>query len=368
MRKILMMTNHLFQWAGSELVVLELAEMFQSEGKSVVIFANDIDSKFISQNIPDGIYVTNKREEIKIHDFDLVYCQHQVLTLFLDQLLSLSESQVQPRIVYGHLSPYERLEFPGAAVEWYYADKVICNSFETYLKMVDFGLEESRMVVFPNPAPDDFFDVPLKSGKPKGLLAISNHFPKEVRTALRILERKGIRVTRRGNQYVNQRITPYDMAQHDIVLSIGKSVQYAIASRRPVYNYDQFGGPGWIDSKNLKNAEQFNFSGRCVGWRKSAEDIVAEILSRMEDIDEMSSFYSEVRNDFRLSIQAKKIFMSDEMSVARRQNFIINTDLKNIFKREGQCYEDRIIHRNRRRRNRLVKKVKGWISKKLVYR
>ena len=183
------MTNHLFQWAGSELIIIELAELFHSEGKSVVIFANDLDDKFIAQNLPDGVIATSSKGDIDISEFDLVYCQHQVLTLFLEQLLSLKRFESGPRVVYGHLSPYEKLEFPGAAVEWWYADSILCNSFETYLKMIELGLNKSKIRIFPNPAPDDFFDVPLSDIKPSRLLAISNHFPKEVRVALKMLKK-----------------------------------------------------------------------------------------------------------------------------------------------------------------------------------
>ncbi|WP_375572987.1 hypothetical protein ABWH93_07340 [Seohaeicola saemankumensis] len=202
------MTNHLFQWAGSELIIIELAEFFHSKGKSVVIFANDLDQRFIMQNISEEVFVTSSKEDIHIAEFDLVYCQHQVLTLFLDQLISLKSFDSRPRIVYGHLSPYERLEFPGAAIEWWYADRILCNSFETYSKMIELGLDKSKMRVFPNPAPDDFFDVPLAYIKPRKILAISNHFPKEVRVALKILKKNGVGVTRRGTQHVNLRVTP----------------------------------------------------------------------------------------------------------------------------------------------------------------
>ena len=117
MTRVLLMTNQLFRWSGSETVLVELAEELAQSGVAVSIFANVLDANFMRDVVGNRVTVILTPSEVRLADFDVIYCQHQVLTIFLDQLLELANLQKTPRIVYGHLSPFNRLEFPGPSIE-----------------------------------------------------------------------------------------------------------------------------------------------------------------------------------------------------------------------------------------------------------
>jgi hypothetical protein len=58
-------------------------------------------------------------------------------------------------------------------------------------------------------------------------------------------------------------ITSAELLDHyDCVISIGKTVQYCLVQGIPVFLYDRFGGPGYLNESNYELAEYYNFSGR----------------------------------------------------------------------------------------------------------
>ena len=63
------------------------------------------------------------------------------------------------------------------------------------------------------------------------------------------------------------------------MISIGKSVIYAIAQRRPVFMYDHFGGDGWLTRDNFATNLYHNFSGRPRLRRLAPDALAAELLS-----------------------------------------------------------------------------------------
>lgn len=68
------------------------------------------------------------------------------------------------------------------------------------------------------------------------------------------------------------------MHASDLIVSIGKSAPYALASGVPVFVYDHFGGPGYLTHDNFDRAARFNFSGRCCERRLDASALAQEIV------------------------------------------------------------------------------------------
>lgn len=307
-KNILLLTNHLYEWAGSEMIIVELAEAYSARGAQVTIFANDISDEFIHKLVNYSFRVMKDSSNINLAEFDLIYCQHQVITKFLDQLLELDDAE-RPALLYAHLSPYGPLELPGPVVEPHFADLVVYNSPETGAKIKELGLDQNKSLLMPNPAPDAFFDVEDREGPLKRLLVVSNHLPKELSAALLLLEIKGVKVTRRGIKSRNVRITPRDLAEHDAVVSIGKTVQYSLAAGRPVYVYDRFGGPGWLVPANLKNAGWYNFSGRCCNLKLSPAKLASEILNGFLRSQNQRIELRQAAEEFRLSSWIEKTLL-----------------------------------------------------------
>ncbi len=266
-------------WGGSEVVACEIAEALIERGWQVEVFAYAIRPVLRQYLKRLGAGVRTGESNLDLRQFDLIYCHHQMTShLLFRQLLDRELSGDMPVFVYNHLSPYESMELPGPLIEAQVADLIWCNSVETQRVVNEFGKRFSGSVVVPNPAPDRFFASRTNRASRIGsLLIVSNHIPLEMVEALALLEREGLRVTRIGSGHIMRRAEPQDFLDHDAVVTIGKSVQYALASETPVYCYDQFGGPGWLTSENVASAEEFNFSGRSHPQRLKAAAIADDI-------------------------------------------------------------------------------------------
>lgn len=254
----------MFQWGGSELVALELIEALQARGLSVTAFVPFADPEFCAEVLPDGVALVTDAQQITLSEFDLVYAQHQTqVPVYAAQ--DWTDPGPLPVLVCAHLSPWEPMEFPGPFLEPACADLVLANSPETRARLEGFGLLPQPVALWPNPAPAQFDSPPEPRGRRKlrSVLAVSHHPAPEMSDALDLLEAGGVHVTRLGQDTVSRRVMPADIADHDAVVSIGKTVQYALRARRPVFCYDHFAGPGWLGEDGFDAAAAANFSGRC---------------------------------------------------------------------------------------------------------
>ncbi len=276
----LVCTHHLYGWGGSECVTLELIDEFLLQGNRITLFCPYSDSHFIRSSLSSEVALVQNANEIELHQFDFVYSHHQMPSRFLqfqpsDDLLE----ENRPVFIYNHLSSFEPFEFPGPFCELEFADVLLCNSHETRSKLLEFGPDYANAEIFPNPAPKIFASLtrPKKKENLTRLLAVSNHIPGELDKALVQLGSQGIEITRVGHPENNQRLTPEQLLNHDAVVTIGKTVPYALRSRIPVFCYDWFQGPGWLSEDNFDAAAAVNFSGRCSQQKRSPANIAKDI-------------------------------------------------------------------------------------------
>lgn len=266
-RRALISTNHLDTWAGSELVVLELAEGLLARGWTVTLHAPFYRDGFATAAIDQRIeWVKDFADLADVGAYDLVYSQHGALTgYWARQSGENLFGADRPAYVFAHLSPKEPLEQPSSPAELHMADLVLANSPETLASLTLHGGVFAKAQVMPNPAPAVFGDAvrPRAAGQATRLLVVSNHVPEELAGAIPLLKEAGLQVARMGLGHGPRRLLPDDLAQADAVVTIGKTVQYAARAGCPVFCYDRFGGPGWLTPDNTAAAERANFSGRC---------------------------------------------------------------------------------------------------------
>lgn len=82
-----------------------------------------------------------------------------------------------------------------------------------------------------------------------------------------------------GQGQTNYRLLTAELiTEFDVVITIGKTVQYALVAGVPVFVYDHFGGFGYLDQANLAAAADRNFSGRG-GERLAARTIAERVLT-----------------------------------------------------------------------------------------
>lgn len=282
--RALILTHHLFELGGSELVAIEAANALSNHGAQVSIHAPFCELDFLKNAVREGVAVVESIADVVLSEFDLVYCHHQVLSgLIATQFPSLLAANRLPYIVYNHLSGHEPFEFPGPFIEAEIADEIWCNSAETKRVLVRFGDRFHAAKIVPNPAPAGFMAEPSTGGALKKILSISNHLPVEVNEALEILEGRGVVIEKIGRPKHARRVGPDDIRSADALISIGKSVQYALVAHRPVYCYDWFGGPGWLTAESFDAAAEHNFSGRCARSVRSPREIADEITTGFKD-------------------------------------------------------------------------------------
>lgn len=276
--KILFVINQLSALVGGSLVPVEVAEYLHGMGHACTIAANYVDEPLAGLVSRQGITVSDDIAALRAFDFDLVWLQNHTAPLLNYELTA--QSRARTLFVFTHLSGLTFHENPGTVYEPLLADVTICNSENLKNHLTQLGIPPHGIVVYPNPAPACFRRVDREAGpaRLKMVKLISNHAPKEAVDALALVAGHGIRTRHIGKDGVYVRVTPEAVQRSSVVVSIGKSVQYAIASGIPPYIYDRWGGPGYLTSENFEQVAKANFSGRCTFRRIDARQMAEEIV------------------------------------------------------------------------------------------
>lgn len=270
---------------GSTVVALELATYLRDNGASVEVYAgatgNPGGRLFQEREIQVECDIEH---EYRLSDYDLVWVHSQVLPLsMVRQLAKVTPSDRVPAFVFNHMTA---LDFAADEHPYLYlleeqlATKMLFVSPESRDKLVPYYHETpSNIDIFPNPAPVEFGQlVRSPSDELRRVLVVSNHVPPEVWDAIDVLRSRGIDVEIFGEQGRYSLVTPQVLEQFDVVITIGKTVQYCLTAGIPVYVYDHFGGFGYLNEENLTKAAERNFSGRD-GCRYTGAEIAESLES-----------------------------------------------------------------------------------------
>jgi hypothetical protein len=284
--RVLITNHHLSCFGGSEIATLDLAKLFTSFGCEVNVATLCYGPPIYESFRLENINVTDLLEdELPYQHYDLIWAHHAPV---LNKVL-LEKNITADKILVSLLSPYEPLEAPPLYVN----DLNLClvNSRETGDNISDYC---SNVTVFNNSVSEEFLAVSkIVNAKLSRIAVVSNHLPREVLGCIDILRDNGFYVDIYGFGYKEELITPDLITSYDAVVSIGRTVQYCLVLGVPIYCYDRFGGPGWINSYNINMSEYYNFSGRCTVKKLTSEEIVNGIVSNYDDmlseIDELKS-------------------------------------------------------------------------------
>src|SRR3990167_10090360 len=244
-KNLLITQSQIKNYSGSEITTLELAEYFSSKNANITILTNYAAPPILEDfnkfpKVKIVLTKTKEAEKLTADNFDLIWVHHQLLTEnLINQLAEIKATK--PLVVFYHMSMIAPLEFPIIYhAENVMADLVMFNSPETSNKIKGHGaiFDLVPTVIFPNPAPQNFHsslknkNVDRQIKFPKKIAVISNHPPKEVVETGELLRNKGIRVDFIGRTKDSEpkRITPEIINKYDAVITIGKTVQYCIAS------------------------------------------------------------------------------------------------------------------------------------------
>ncbi|ROW33332.1 hypothetical protein [Neisseria animalis] len=181
----------------------------------------------------------------------------------------------------------------------------VANSEETREKLSSFGIPPQQVTVSHNAAPDEFVQANTGLAQLKKIAVISNHPPTEMVEAAKLLGQNGVTVDFIGMRTTQVEITPQLIGGYDVIVTIGKTVQYALLSHKPVYCYDHFGGCGYLNHDNFEIAKHHNFSGRGFS-KKNAGEIALELVSLFADSFEFAKNFNQSK-DFLLSCFVEKL-------------------------------------------------------------
>lgn len=296
--RILITNNHIKNFAGSEINALQLAVALRDLKieTDVATFSYGQPMKDIYES--NGITVKNLfDEEVFSEDYDVFWTHHFPTT---NQIVFRCKQSFS-KIIFSSLGSFASLEGPPI----YHTDLnfILSNSQGNTDILKTQGVEESEIRYFPNYAPDYFFTESKNKqlNSLSRIAIISHHPPKELIDLTKIAVSKGIQVDLIGIENRQIFVGPELLKQYDLIISIGKTVQYCFALKIPVYCYDHFGGPGYINQNNLQTSEHFNFSGRGIDRSLNGESLYKDIISGYSTaVSNLEYLYEYCYNNFNL--------------------------------------------------------------------
>ncbi len=265
--------------AGSELVILEIVEYLVSIGWECDITGWYIADPMRQLAIRAGAKVLPTPTTVRPLDYDIVWLQNRLETIF-DYSESDNEAG-QTLFAFAHLDQTWSLAQPGVLLEPLLGGVFVVTSERAVDHVVKRGLPRANVRMIRNAAPRAFLRS-IGDGRRylERLFIVSNHLPPELAEAASILRENDIEVVHYGSggDVQGRRLSPSDLEGADAIVTIGKTVSYALCARVPVYIYDHFGGPGWLRDTNVESAKEANFSGRCCERHLNGETIASEII------------------------------------------------------------------------------------------
>jgi glycosyltransferase involved in cell wall biosynthesis len=274
---VLITCSRLVDLAGAEVTTLELVEAFGEMGWVVSVAAYELGGNM--QLMLDSMGaryfdLTNEDAFETINKFDLAWLHHSATAyrVLLDKFIKVD------KVVFSSLSYFEPIESP--PISALTVSRYLVNSHENLNYFIDkYPAFQATVSVFHNSTLAKFWseDVAPTSPSLRRLAIVSNHIPEEVRQLAPLLAERHVSVDIFGLDGRRERVTPQRLLEYDAVITIGKTVQYCIASNIPVYCYDHFGGNGWLNPESFDRERIHNFSGRGGRGRIDVLTLLAEL-------------------------------------------------------------------------------------------
>lgn len=276
--KILFTVAFLDGLHGSVIHVKEWAKVLKDLGHDVTVATLYYEDWIRDAFAEDGIAVIWVLDYQPEHAWDIVFAYHFPIlgTLFRRGLET-------NKLVLGSLSGFETLE--SLPLYWKYSNAIVVMSEEVKSNHYkNFDIPSESMMVIENGFDEQFHQfkesLPIK---PKRIGVISNHPPEEIISLRKISNIPVEIIGSHGNCDYATFITPDFLMKYDVIITIGKTVQYAMALGIPVFEYDHFGGVGYITLDNFEDEKHTNFSGRFTQRKISADKILAELEAGYSD-------------------------------------------------------------------------------------
>ena len=304
MSKILITHCWLSGFGGAEINILQLTKYLISVGHEVNVFTYWYEGEMVDEFEKIGVKVMVDRfdyldtkdkleyTDMSINEYDIIWVCQQVIPISIIRQINL---RTTTKFIFLHMSSLIGIPVEAPIIyklEEKIASKILVISEETLEDNLGRFMDkkDSRIGYYRNPVPVEFRYINKDHSRLKKIAVITNHPAKEIIELSGKFENRGIEVEYIGSWNNNYRLVDSNvLKEFDLIIGIGKNVQYCLVSGIPVYVYDYFGGPGFLNSKNYNRARHYNFSGRGFD-RKTSDEIIEDIIN---GYDKYIKFYNK---------------------------------------------------------------------------
>lgn len=297
--RVLLTQNDIYSINGSAVIILELAQFLINAGASVTVYTYFLENPLKDIFNKNGILVTESEDTLSLDDFDYIWVHQQVLPLsIINELESIHMRRKVPIFIFNHMSPLDYIpdEFPYIwNLENNLSSLSLFHSSFTKELQEDLLSKDILKDLYPNPAPSSFArSSRSRSERIESILVVSNHPPKEIIDLKSKFKDADVELVLLGEALDRYDLISAELiGQYDLVISIGKTVQNCLVSGTPVYIYDHFGGPGYLNESNYDLAEHRNFSR---GFDKKTTDVLYDDI--VAGYNDACEFIEKRREDF----------------------------------------------------------------------
>ncbi|MDD6810705.1 MAG: hypothetical protein PUD93_02385 [Lachnospiraceae bacterium] len=304
MSNILLTNRMIKDYTGSELDVCSIGSALVQMGYRVEAAAYELGEPLMLQFKDSGILFTNVKEKnLVLKEYDIIIGHHN--TIFMDCLIR--KDIKYKKVIFSSLSPWVSIEYPPECAN----DLTLCmaNSSETYDRMKTLGVKEENIIIFPNYILPEYFETMRENRKMlQKICIVSNHVAEEIKEAVAIFRSNGIETDIFGQEYQSVLVTPELLVRYDVVITIGKTVQYCFGCKVPVYCYDIHGGPGWLNKNNFAIAANYNFSGRGFDRKVTGVELVMDIIQGyLPALQNLELFHQIGRERYDLQVNLRRL-------------------------------------------------------------
>ncbi|QYR21214.1 glycosyltransferase [Paenibacillus sp. sptzw28] len=263
--RILFVTHHLQDYAGTETYLYTLTKKLVEWGHEITIYAPLLGK--IKQKIEEnGVYVTDDILVAKnIRQHDIIHCHHNTTTIIARKYFPHLPIVVMVHGVLPFLEQTPEIELG--------ISKYLAVSEEVKNHLNKSGVTNVDII---NNAVDIIRYSPLTpiNTKLKKVLVLSNHFVDEMKEKIEeACRRLNIEVFHIG--YPNMVWdTEHYINKADLVITLGRGVLESMACGRAVLVYDIHGGDGMITESLLEESLKNNLSGRRFRKDYTVDDLI----------------------------------------------------------------------------------------------
>lgn len=337
---------------GAVMHARDMASFFKQRGDQVrigtIFVAPNIKEMFSSMEVP--VFELGK---VPLEAcYDIVFAYHYPTIGFL-----LKQGLRCNKLVLGSLSGEGRLEtFP---LYWDSASLLTVMSIKTAEKHHDkYGIPLEKMYVLENPIPDEYavYELPreLPWSVPEKIAVVSNHVPQELKELPQYLP-DSVQVTFYGKGSDNcQEMTPSLLGGYDVVITIGKTIQYAMGLGICAYEYDWHGGCGYITPDNMAAEAVRNFSGNLTQRKITAEAMAKELMAEYSSCHQQLGILKEMAcRRFLLSDSLNRLLAKLDQAPAFNRESLKNSSYNEALELiQDECFvfwtKDLYKYRNER--------------------